>query len=61
VPQIVKNYREHSRRGPGVLLMLACSIPHCYLQVYLKVYHKNHMEIQADYLGGYLILGIIGA
>jgi hypothetical protein len=48
LPQIVKNFRKRSRRGPGFTLAIAMFITQSTLLVYLKIKEQNFLEVKAD-------------
>ena len=59
VPQIVKNYRNRSRRGPGLQVALSMFMTQTTLPLYLKIREGNFLEVRSNLSVAFLMLGFI--
>jgi hypothetical protein len=61
IPQIVKSYRERSRKGPSMQLAVGLLFIQCFLPLYLKMCPNNFLELQTDQTAGLAMLGVMVA
>jgi len=55
-PQVLKNFKHRSRKGPSTKLAVSMLIAQCFYPLYIKMCPKNFLEIEPDYKTGLIMI-----